>query len=99
MEKQRTKDGVHQGRRDESNKYTADDLHLMKTQDVKYIGLKASMEAGAGGYRLRPPRHRHAFKSLVPCLTRHTDGVHLFIRPWKAQAKVVVTRCTSWGPS
>jgi U3 small nucleolar RNA-associated protein 11 len=45
MEKTRTKDGVHVGRRDEANKYTADELHLMKTQDVKYVGLKASMEA------------------------------------------------------
>ena len=44
MEKARTKDGVHIGRRDESNKYTADELHLMKTQDVKYVGLRASME-------------------------------------------------------
>jgi hypothetical protein len=45
MEKQRTIDGVHQARGDESNKYTAEELRLMKTQDVKYVGLKASMEA------------------------------------------------------
>lgn len=44
MEKSRTKDGVHVGRRDESNKYSADELRLMKTQDVKYVGLRASME-------------------------------------------------------
>lgn len=45
MEKSRTKEGVHVGRGDESNKYTADELRLMKTQDVKYVGLRASMEA------------------------------------------------------
>ena len=45
MEKQRTRDGVHVGRADESNKYTAEELRLMKTQDVKYVGLKASVES------------------------------------------------------
>jgi U3 small nucleolar RNA-associated protein 11 len=44
MEKSRTKDGVHVGRREESNKYSTEELHLMKTQDVKYVGLRASME-------------------------------------------------------
>jgi U3 small nucleolar RNA-associated protein 11 len=45
MERSRTRDGVHVGRADESNKYTAEELALMKTQDVKYVGLKASVEA------------------------------------------------------
>jgi U3 small nucleolar RNA-associated protein 11 len=45
MERNRTKDGVHVGRADESNKYTAEELALMKTQDVKYVALKASVEA------------------------------------------------------
>ena len=45
MQKQRTVDGVHNANQDESNKYTQDELHLMKTQDVKYVAMKASMEA------------------------------------------------------
>ena len=45
MQRSRTRDGVHVGRADESNKYTAEELALMKTQDVKYVGLKASVEA------------------------------------------------------
>ena len=50
MQKQRTVDGVHNANQDESNKYTQDELHLMKTQAVKYVAMKASMEAcdGAG---------------------------------------------------
>ena len=45
MERSKTKDGVHLARGDESNKYTADELALMKTQDVKYVALKAQIEA------------------------------------------------------
>jgi len=45
MQKQRTNDGVHIANEDLSNKYTQDELHLMKTQDVKYVAMKASMEA------------------------------------------------------
>ena len=45
MQRSRTRDGVHVGRADESNKYTAEELALMKTQDAKYVGLKASVEA------------------------------------------------------
>ena len=45
MQRNRTKDGVHVGRADESNKYTAEELALMKTQDVKYVALNASEEA------------------------------------------------------
>ena len=57
MERNRTKDGVHVGRADESNKYTAEELALMKTQDVKYVALKASVEAKKAA-KLKANLHR-----------------------------------------
>ena len=57
MERNRTKDGVHVGRADESNKYTAEELALMKTQDVKYVALKASEEAKRAA-KLKANLHR-----------------------------------------
>ena len=57
MERSRTKDGVHVGRADESNKYTAEELALMKTQDVKYVALKASVEAKQAA-KLKANLHR-----------------------------------------
>ena len=57
MQRNRTKDGVHVGRADESNKYTAEELALMKTQDVKYVALKASVEAKKAA-KLKANLHR-----------------------------------------
>lgn len=45
MESARTKNGVHDGRLTEANKYSQEQLALMKTQDVKYLSLKATSEA------------------------------------------------------
>eukprot|EP00245_Coleochaete_scutata_P010506 TRINITY_DN3694_c0_g1_i1.p1 TRINITY_DN3694_c0_g1~~TRINITY_DN3694_c0_g1_i1.p1 ORF type:complete len:229 (-),score=55.77 TRINITY_DN3694_c0_g1_i1:234-920(-) len=45
MQNTRTKDGVHIGRSNEANKYTPDQLLLMKTQDVRYVVSKAQSEA------------------------------------------------------
>jgi len=45
MEKKRTKNGVHIGSMQEANKYTAEELALMKSQDVKYVTLKSRVEA------------------------------------------------------
>lgn len=52
MEKARTKDGVHVQPSAEANKYSQDELRLMKTQDIGYLTLKAQAEAkvGAGGW-------------------------------------------------
>uniref|UniRef100_A0A7S0UPS3 U3 small nucleolar RNA-associated protein 11 n=1 Tax=Polytomella parva TaxID=51329 RepID=A0A7S0UPS3_9CHLO len=44
MEKARTKDGVHDGRLTQANKYTQEELRLMRTQDVKYLSLKATID-------------------------------------------------------
>eukprot|EP00898_Chlorokybus_atmophyticus_P004120 jgi/Chlat1/4709/Chrsp30S04760 len=45
MERGRTEGGVHVGRRDESNKYTHEELLLMKTQDLKYVSTHRQAEA------------------------------------------------------
>ncbi|GIL75178.1 hypothetical protein Vretimale_7877 [Volvox reticuliferus] len=45
MEKARTKEGVHDGRRTQANKYSQEELLLMRTQDVKYLSMKATTEA------------------------------------------------------
>jgi U3 small nucleolar RNA-associated protein 11 len=45
MEKARTKDGVHVVPTAELNKYSQEELRLMKTQDVNYISLKAQAES------------------------------------------------------
>jgi U3 small nucleolar RNA-associated protein 11 len=44
MEKARTKDGVHIASSAEANKYTQEELRLMKTQDEKYVRLKSRVE-------------------------------------------------------
>ncbi|GAX80942.1 hypothetical protein CEUSTIGMA_g8377.t1 [Chlamydomonas eustigma] len=44
MQKAKTKDGVHDGRRTVQNKYSQEQLMLMKTQDVKYLLLKERTE-------------------------------------------------------
>ena len=44
MEKKKTRDGVHEERTTEQNKYTEDELKLMKTQDLRYVSLKAQTE-------------------------------------------------------
>lgn len=45
MEKARTKDGVHVVETGEANKYSQDELRLMRTQDLGYLTLKAQTEA------------------------------------------------------
>lgn len=45
MEKARTVDGVHVARSTEANKYSQEELRLMKTQDVGYLTLKSQAEA------------------------------------------------------
>lgn len=45
MEKARTKDGVHVVSTSEPNRYSQEELRLMKTQDVGYLTLKAQAEA------------------------------------------------------
>jgi U3 small nucleolar RNA-associated protein 11 len=44
MEKARTKDGIHIAPSAEANKYTQDELRLMKTQDVGYLTMKSQAE-------------------------------------------------------
>lgn len=46
MEKSRTKDGVHVAPTAQANTYTADEIRLMKTQDVGYLTLKSQAEKG-----------------------------------------------------
>ena len=41
---EKTRDGIHEERTTEQNKYTEDELKLMKTQDVRYVSLKAQTE-------------------------------------------------------
>lgn len=45
MEKARTKGGVHVAPTAQANKYSQEELRLMKTQDVKYVALKAQVDA------------------------------------------------------
>ncbi|KAG2443767.1 hypothetical protein HXX76_002111 [Chlamydomonas incerta] len=45
MEKARTKDGVHEGRLTQANKYSQEELALMRSQDVKYLSMKATSDA------------------------------------------------------
>jgi len=45
MQKSGTKDGVHLANQDQSDKYTTDQLKLLKTQDIKYVQLKSQMDA------------------------------------------------------
>ncbi|KAG2500622.1 hypothetical protein HYH03_001389 [Edaphochlamys debaryana] len=56
MEKKRTKDGVHDGRLTQANKYSQDDLRLMKSQDVKYLSMKATTD-GKKAERLQESLH------------------------------------------
>lgn len=52
MEKARTRDGVHVAATTEANKYSQEELRLMKTQDIGYLQLKAQTEAKVGCLRL-----------------------------------------------
>ncbi|KAK9846505.1 hypothetical protein WJX81_005518 [Elliptochloris bilobata] len=45
MEKARTREGVHAKSSVEANKYSQEELRLMKTQDANYVTLKAQAEA------------------------------------------------------
>ncbi|PRW61182.1 U3 small nucleolar RNA-associated 11 [Chlorella sorokiniana] len=45
MENARTEGGVHVARSTEANKYSQEELRLMKTQDVGYLTLKSQAEA------------------------------------------------------
>ena len=44
MQNKKTKEGVHEERTTEQNKYTEEELKLMKTQDAKYVSMKAQQE-------------------------------------------------------
>jgi len=44
MQRAKTDDGVHVQRTTEQNKYSEAELRVMKTQDVKYVQLKATIE-------------------------------------------------------
>ncbi len=44
MENARTSGGVQKGRRTEANKYSHDELLLMKTQDMKYLEVRQQRE-------------------------------------------------------
>jgi len=48
MQSARTKDGVHVVSKSESNKYSQEELALMRTQDAGYLRAKASAEAKVG---------------------------------------------------
>jgi U3 small nucleolar RNA-associated protein 11 len=48
MERQRTKDGIHDTTSGSGRKYTEDELALMRTQDVNYLNLKATSERRKG---------------------------------------------------
>lgn len=48
METARTKEGVHVVPTAEANKYTQEELALMKTQDAGYLRAKAQAEAKVG---------------------------------------------------
>ena len=51
MERARTKDGVHQAPTAQANKYSQEELRLMKTQDANYLSLKAQAEAKVGQWQ------------------------------------------------
>lgn len=44
MERARTTGGVQRGRRTEANKYSHDELLLMKSQDAKYLEIRERQE-------------------------------------------------------
>lgn len=67
MEKAQTKDGVHIQRSTEANKYSQQELLLMKTQDAKYLGLKSRTEA-AKAEKLKESLH---FIGMAP-QNKHT---------------------------
>lgn len=45
MQSSKTKDGVHDARKSKANKYSQDELRLMKTQDIKYLTMKERTDA------------------------------------------------------
>eukprot|EP00197_Chlamydomonas_leiostraca_P003099 CAMPEP_0202869552 /NCGR_PEP_ID=MMETSP1391-20130828/12519_1 /ASSEMBLY_ACC=CAM_ASM_000867 /TAXON_ID=1034604 /ORGANISM="Chlamydomonas leiostraca, Strain SAG 11-49" /LENGTH=251 /DNA_ID=CAMNT_0049549887 /DNA_START=127 /DNA_END=879 /DNA_ORIENTATION=+ len=45
MQSAKTKDGVHDGSLAKANKYSAEELALMRSQDVGYLALKSRVEA------------------------------------------------------
>ncbi|CAG9467844.1 unnamed protein product [Pedinophyceae sp. YPF-701] len=45
MQNARTRGGIHDGRLTQANKYSQEELALMRTQDVRYLGMKAQQEA------------------------------------------------------
>eukprot|EP00955_Chlamydomonas_euryale_P062281 358334-Chlamydomonas_euryale.AAC.10 len=54
MQKARTKDGVHKGALTVANKYSQEELRLMKTQDVKYLARQARVESEVCTHGGRP---------------------------------------------
>lgn len=78
MEKAQTKDGVHIQRSTQANKYSQEELLLMKTQDVKYLDTKSRSEA-AKSERLKQSLH---FIGMAP-QNKHT----VFVDDAKEAAK------------
>ncbi|GFR47495.1 hypothetical protein Agub_g9224 [Astrephomene gubernaculifera] len=73
MEKARTKEGVHDGRLTQANKYTQQELRLMKTQDVKYLSMKATQDANKAA-RLRESLHFIGATTAAPAAAAPTAG-------------------------
>jgi hypothetical protein len=73
----------------EANKYTQQELLLMKTQDAKYLGLKSRTEAAvSNGYA--------SSALLLPCLQLQSSGTCLALRRYiKALRKHVA--CAGHG--
>lgn len=67
MQKAKTDDGVHVARSTEQNKYTEEELRVMKTQDVKYVQMKAAIE---GKKVEKMKRNLHGIG--VPVKRKHT---------------------------
>lgn len=68
MEKARTKNGVHLAGQIEANRYTQEQIKLMKTQDVGYLTLKSQAEK-TKVERLR--QNLHLLGSAAPPERRH----------------------------
>jgi hypothetical protein len=84
MENARTADGVHIARGTEANKYSQEELRLMKTQDVGYLSLKAQAEAKVGA-----GRWWHA------CFSLHVEDQPMLCCIWLLPAFFPAASCSS----
>ena len=67
MQNQRTERGVHVARASEANKYTQEQLRIMKTQDSLFLAMRAQIDRKKGE-RLRATLHGTG----LPAPNRHT---------------------------